>query len=130
MTAQRKVIRDVIWGSDGHLTSEQIYFLAKEKMPSISLGTVYRNLSLMSDEKEITRISIPGSPDHFDKNTVPHQHICCAKCGRLEDVELPGLGDLIKNAVSADVISYSLSIKYLCPDCAAKARTESGSDRP
>ena len=46
---------------------DRIYFLAKQEMPSIAIGTVYRNLNLMVKDEEIRRVQLAGEPDRFDR---------------------------------------------------------------
>jgi hypothetical protein len=56
MTKQRKLIYQIVKDSMSHLSAEEIFFRAKQVMPSISMGTVYRNLGLMVEDKELRKI--------------------------------------------------------------------------
>ncbi|MEG2769304.1 MAG: transcriptional repressor, partial [Oscillospiraceae bacterium] len=87
MTKQRKIIYDIIMASTHHLTAEDIFLRAKKVNPTIAMGTVYRNLGLMCEDKEITKLVIPGAADRYDKSATPHQHLTCSVCGRIKDVE-------------------------------------------
>lgn len=117
MTKQRKVIFDIIQKAEDHLTAEQIFLLAKEKMPSIAVGTVYRNLNLMENEGEIRRISMFHAPDRFDKRTSAHEHMICSRCGSLKDISLDGLKETLEKQTGAEILSYDLNLYYICPDC-------------
>ena len=46
---QREAIRQCLTGRYDHPTAETVYMSIKDEFPNISLGTVYRNLSLLSD---------------------------------------------------------------------------------
>ena len=70
----------------------------KKIYPSISLGTVYRNLSLLSEIGEIQKLSNFGGADHFDGCVTPHCHFMCTACGNVLDLETEGMDDLIEKA--------------------------------
>lgn len=117
MTQQRRIIYDVIRNSMRHMTAEQIYLEAKQVLPSIAMGTVYRNLGLMSDAGEILRIEMPGQPDHFDKTVTPHHHCLCPRCGEVNDVPVPDLTGQLEQILGSPVESYDLTLRIICPSC-------------
>ena len=67
MTRQRALILEILQHSPKHLTADEIFAIAREKMPGIARGTVYRNLKLMEQAREIARLEMPDGPDRFDK---------------------------------------------------------------
>lgn len=71
-----------------HPTAETIYENLREEYPKISLGTVYRNLSLLTDIGEIRTISTGVGPDRFDGNVLPHYHFICRHCGQVIDLNV------------------------------------------
>lgn len=89
MTRQRAIILETLRGVTTHPTADEIYGMVRQKMPRISLGTVYRNLDLLTNAGEILRLDRAGSLKHFDGNTEPHQHVRCRECGRIGDVHPP-----------------------------------------
>ena len=117
MTKQRQLISEILREADNHPTAEQIYLEAKRRMPSIAMGTVYRNLGLMVDSGEIRRGVIANEPDHFDRTLAPHHHMICARCGRVADVELADMRSYLEKCAGVNVVSYDLSIRYICPIC-------------
>lgn len=117
MTKQRKLILDIIKSSNGHMTAEEIYIKAKQTQPSIAIGTVYRNLGLMTQAEEIRRISIPNAPDRFDKFTGPHEHLICQNCGVLSDINVSDLKDYLQVQTGIEIISYELNLRYICNGC-------------
>ena len=123
MTRQRQLIFDIIQRSDRHLTAEQIYLEAKRQLPSIAMGTVYRNLGLMAEAGEIRRVVIANEPDRFDRTLTPHHHMICLRCGHVADVELAGIRQQIEMRAGVPVESYDLSIRYICPQCREIERT-------
>lgn len=126
MTKQQQLIFHLIRESKDHPTADQIYWLAKQEIPNISVGTVYRNLSQMSEAGIVKRLTIPGQADRFDKTTVPHGHAICRRCGKLEDLEVENLSDMIEQALGMDILTYELNVSYDCPSC--KSETEQYTD--
>lgn len=117
MTKQRKLILDIIMSSVEHMTAEEIYMKAKQMQPSIAVGTVYRNLGLMTEAKEIRRISIPNAPDRYDKSIIPHEHLICQNCGELSDISVTDLKYYIQKQTGIEILSYELNLKYICDKC-------------
>lgn len=117
MTEQRRIIYQIIMQSDDHPTAEMVYARAKQHMPSIALGTVYRNLKLMVDSGEIRHISMNGEPDRYDKTLKRHDHFVCVRCKKVFDCFTGDLSEHIANRTGIEVISYDLNIHCLCDDC-------------
>ncbi len=88
---QREAIKTFLAGRYDHPTAETVYLGIKEEFPNISLGTVYRNLSLLSDIGEIQKLSTGIGPDRFDGNPAPHYHFICKHCGDILDLSVDGL---------------------------------------
>ncbi len=120
ITEQRKLITEIIQKRPVHLTAEQIYLAAKERMPSIAVGTVYRNLRLMEKASEIRRISIPDAPDRFDRTTRVHDHLLCRECGDLLDVCFENLQETLAQNTAMQIDSYELMLYGICESCSKK----------
>lgn len=82
---QRELIFQRLMDTDEHPTAEMIYNWLKPDNPTLSLGTVYRNLNLLADEGVITRMPFPV--ERYDANTEPHPHFRCRACGGVYDLE-------------------------------------------
>ena len=78
---QRESIKKFLISRYDHPTAETVYMNIKEEFPNISLGTVYRNLSLLADIGEIQKLSTGIGPDRVDGNPKPHYHFICKECG-------------------------------------------------
>lgn len=117
MTKQRKLIHTLIAQSCEHPTAEMIYAAAKKIIPSIAVGTVYRNLKLMVDANEIRKISIPGEPDRYDRTLTPHGHMLCVNCCKVIDFSVEGIEHSIKERIGTKVFSYELSVRGICQNC-------------
>ena len=88
--------------------------------PNISLGTVYRNLSLLSELGEIQKLSNFGGADHFDGCVTPHCHFMCKKCGQVLDLETEDLNEVAEKAVknfSGKITECDIRFFGICPKC-------------
>ena len=120
MTRQRALILDILQASRGHLTAEEIFVQARQTMPNIARGTVYRNLKLMEQSGEVGRLEMSDGPDLYDRTPTPHVHLLCDGCGTLSDVPVVGLVKELETAIGTEVRGYQLTIRYLCPACRRK----------
>ena len=61
LTKQRKVILEELRKLKTHPSADEIYNIVRERLPRISLGTVYRNLEILSDAGVILKLDVAGS---------------------------------------------------------------------
>lgn len=95
---QREVIKSYLSMTDEHPTADTVYMHVREQFPRISLGTVYRNLNLLTDMGEAIKITTPDGAVRFDGTTSPHYHALCTKCGRLFDLDMKVSESIIEEA--------------------------------
>lgn len=125
MTKQRKLVYQIVQ-EHPHITAEDIYLIAKEAMPSIAMGTVYRNLGIMAENGEILRTNVVGAPDRYDKTVRAHDHAICVKCGKMIDIPEIGIKDTLRNKFHEQIVSYNLQVFYKCEDCCNKKQKTNG----
>lgn len=85
---QRESIKNFLMTRKDHPTAEVIYTNVRKEYPNISLGTVYRNLALLTEMGEIRKISMGEGSDRFDGNPLPHYHFVCRKCNCVTDLAM------------------------------------------
>ncbi|MEE1243741.1 transcriptional repressor [Frisingicoccus sp.] len=83
---QREAIKNYLVDRTDHPTADMVYTAIREVYPNISLGTVYRNLTLLAQQGEIIKISCGENSDRFDARTSAHYHFICEECGRVDDL--------------------------------------------
>lgn len=86
LTKQRKIILETLRGVTSHPTADEVYDMVRKNLPKISLGTVYRNLEVLSADGLIQTVRAPGGQKRFDADTRPHHHVVCIHCGAVGDV--------------------------------------------
>ena len=103
-----------------HPTADEVYTALKKDDPALSLGTVYRNLNLLSELGQLNKIHIDNAKDRFDARTDRHGHLLCVKCGRVFDIEddsINGIEERISERFGHAVREVSLNFKGICKDC-------------
>ncbi len=117
-TLQKTIIFDTVINMKCHPTADEIYSEINKKFPNISKGTVYRNLSLLSSEDKILKISVPNAPDCYDFNLSKHYHLKCQKCGRIFDVKGPTVDISQFTGENEHIIyDYILLFNGVCNGC-------------
>ena len=87
LTGPRRLVLEVVRGSNAHPTAEAVHRMVRSRLPRVSLGTVYRNLRLLVDQGLVKEL--PGPHTRFDCNLSEHHHFTCLACGRIADVAGP-----------------------------------------
>lgn len=118
---QCETILNVLRSTDTHPTANWIYNEVKHQIPNISLGTVYRNLSKLSDMGEIISLNVGDGFEHFDADVSEHLHLHCKQCGKIYDLHLEN-SILSDSAYKNDfLLESSLLIGYgICKNCKIK----------
>ena len=124
MTSQRKLILEEVKKSKSHPTAYDVYEIVKKRLPSISLGTVYRNLEVLSENGYIDKIELSGAQRRFDGQLENHYHVRCQICGKLEDLEISPVSELeprVGDISGYDVKGHRVEFVGICPQCRAKS---------
>ncbi len=91
---QRDMIKDFLMSRKDHPTADIVYMNVRLQQPNISLGTVYRNLTLLADIGEIQRLRLGDGVDHFDADISQHYHFICNDCGAVIDLEMDSISSI------------------------------------
>lgn len=121
---KRDAILACLRSTPTHPSADWIYARLKPEIPDLSLGTVYRNLSLFRREGLIVSVGVVGGLERFDADVSPHMHFICSCCGAVLDAgaaELPsGLVSLA--ARCGEVESCRVTFSGVCFHCASGAK--------
>ena len=125
LTAQRRVVAEVLAGEHVHLTADAVYSRAQRLLPEISLATVYNTLNELVDMGEVLEISTGDGPKRYDPNTTaPHHHLYCVGCGALRDVTPEGTDRLTlpgSQQHGFELLDVDIVFRGRCPDCRTTA---------
>lgn len=117
---QRESIKNFLMSRCDHPTAETVYQSLREEFPNISLGTVYRNLALLTELGEIQTISTGEGPDRFDGNAEPHYHFICRRCGAVRDLKMQSLEHinlLAQHEFSGEIEDHNVFFYGRCEEC-------------
>lgn len=124
MTKQRRVVYGVLTEELDHPTASEVFIRSKERMPGISLATVYNCLEALTQAGIVRQVNVDRDASRFCPNLVPHAHFFCSECNHVFDINLKRTA----NAVSpwslpegSQVDDVEVSMKGRCPDCGKKA---------
>lgn len=120
MTVQRRAILEELKKVTSHPTADEVYEMVKKRLPGISLGTVYRNLEMLSEKGDIMKLDMCGTQMRFDGNAENHYHVRCVKCGRVDDIDtepLEGIEKIERSINGYRILGYRLEFFGLCPTC-------------
>ncbi len=134
LTGPRRLVLEVVRGSDVHPTAEAVHRMVRCRLPRVSLGTVYRNLRLLVARGLVNEL--PGPHTRFDCNLSEHHHFTCLACGLIADVAGPltehhsrALVSRVASSGGFTVTRHRIEFYGRCAACRRKARG-SGARRP
>jgi Fur family ferric uptake transcriptional regulator len=124
-TEQRRVILEELVKVTTHPTANEIYHMVRKRLPRISLGTVYRNLEILTQTGKINTIELAGTEKRFDGRTDNHYHIRCLKCGKVEDVPIqtiPHIDEALTGKTHYRILGHRLEFVGVCENCTSEDR--------
>jgi Fur family ferric uptake transcriptional regulator len=123
-TRQRQAVLEELRKLRSHPTAAELHEIARQRLPKLSLGTVYRNLELLAADGIIGKLELSGTESRFDGNPERHCHARCTQCGRVDDLhDVPAdlLGRRFHTLSGYEIIDYRLEFVGVCPQCRALA---------
>ena len=121
-TLQRRVILGALLDTPDHPTADEIFLRAKNTKPDISMATVYNCLDAFVKCHLVKRVNLDRAATRYCPNMHEHAHFRCEKCDEVTDFERKSNPKIsgFKVPHGFTVNSVDMSIRGLCPDCAAK----------
>ncbi|MDP2720186.1 MAG: transcriptional repressor [Dehalococcoidia bacterium] len=83
----REIILEELKKVKTHPRGDELYQIVRRSLPNISLGTVYRNLNLLTQQRNVLEL-FAGDFNRYDGNTSDHSHFLCRECRRLWDFSM------------------------------------------
>ena len=124
VTAQRRLLLDLIREAGKHIDAKEIYRRASSRDESISLATVYRSLRLFKELGLVDEIRLGELGCYYEiKQSVEHQHMVCKYCGKVIEFESPLIGKLVdevQRAHSFNITKAELYLEGYCQECKNK----------
>ena len=86
VTPQRVVLHRALAELDRHVTADELLDAVADRLPNVSLPTIYATLELLEELGMVRRVQRAGTT-LYDPRTQPHHHLVCVECGSIEDLE-------------------------------------------
>jgi Fe2+ or Zn2+ uptake regulation protein len=125
-TRQLEAVYEVLRGDSTHPFADEIYRRVRQKLPRISLATVYRNLQRLVEDGKIRTVLLGERIARFDPEISDHDHFVCEICGRIIDLflERDRQVDLSPLAQAGFIVtSLNLTVYGHCQVCSDRAET-------
>ncbi len=125
LTGQRQLLLQLIEEHGGHLDAHELYRLAAERNPRLSLSTVYRTMNLLRDLGLVDEVHLGEDHHHYElKPQAQHCHLVCAECGAVVEIGCD-LIDELKATVSRqhgfEITEARVDLVGLCGNCRGRS---------
>lgn len=124
-TRQLDAVYDAVRGTMDHPTAEEVHARVRRDMPSVSLGTVYRNLQKLAAQERVRVLHGADRAARYDAVLADHDHFVCERCSQVTDVTrtrtLPADSRNLKRA-GYSIRAEALTFYGVCPRCTARRR--------
>ncbi len=117
---QRERILALLQGTEIHPTADWIYAQLKPEFPHLSLGTVYRNLAILTDQGLVKKIQSGSTYDRFEARVNHHYHLICTRCDTISDLALPIYEEINQRAgqmTDFHIQEHRIDFYGLCSSC-------------
>jgi Fe2+ or Zn2+ uptake regulation protein len=133
-TFQRQVIYEAIVDSREHPTPELIYEQVRQRIPSISLGTIYKNVKTFLDSGVLREVTLHHGSLRLESNMTPHHHLVCSSCKAIFDIDESAVEPvrLLKTELPAGFSIRQCRVEFvgMCKSCqTAQRRTSKANSR-
>ncbi|MDR3303424.1 MAG: transcriptional repressor [Treponema sp.] len=124
---KRDAILELVQATTSHPSARWIYEQLRDRIPGLSLATVYRNLNLFLREGLVSSVGVVNGEERFDGFVMPHPHLVCSHCGNVIDIPTPDkeiVSLIAEKQQDARMVPPGFSIDYrkivfygVCSDC-------------
>ncbi len=130
VTGQRQLLLQLIQEHGGHLDAHELYRLASERNPRLSLSTVYRTMNLLRDLGLVNEVHLGEEHHHYElRPSSQHCHLVCANCGKVVEIDCD-LVEQLKASVAVqhdfEITDAQVELIGLCGDCRRQASSGAG----
>ncbi|MEN6461699.1 MAG: Fur family transcriptional regulator [Syntrophomonas sp.] len=127
LTDQRLAVLQVMLENKGHhLSADEVFYAAREKLPNIGIATVYRTLDRLAAIEILYKTMFDSGKFRYElSNDQHHQHhhIICLSCGKITEVEEDLLASLEEHIEQQgfEIVDHQLKLYGYCPSCTKKS---------
>jgi Fur family peroxide stress response transcriptional regulator len=119
-TPQRIAICKTVLSSNSHPSAEHVFDKIKTEHPTISIATIYKTLSLLSEIGLVDELRFNENHTRYDPKTTLHINIVCSECMEIHDYESNSLKTYWEEIISdidGEILGQRLDVYRLCENC-------------
>ena len=124
LTKQRREVFEVLTAQRDHPTATEVFVRVKEKVPGISLATVYNCLETLTHNGLVRQVNLDRSPSRYCPNLEEHAHFHCEACGHISDIAIhdsPALQAALALPHGSNILRTDIALRGFCPACTPAA---------
>jgi Fur family peroxide stress response transcriptional regulator len=125
-SGKRDAILQTIQSTESHPGAQWVYERLKPAIPDLSLGTVYRNITLFRREGAVISVGVVKGEERFDGRVDPHPHFVCEQCGAILDLDTQAQSELrtkLSIEIPGCIIDKRKTLFYgLCKGCVKRQK--------
>lgn len=117
---QRERILALLKETANHPTADWLYAQLKPEFPHLSLGTVYRNLTILTEQGLVKKIQSGSTFDRYEARMNHHYHLICTQCDTISDLELPiykEINERARRMTDFHIQEHRIDFYGLCSSC-------------
>lgn len=126
---QRERLLQLLGQTYTHPTADWLYQNLKKEFSSLSVGTVYRNLNILVEQKLIQRLPFGSTHDRYEVIKNPHYHLVCETCGCVQDFDMPQYAEINEQAQTMsrfNISRHRIDFFGICEKCQRKNKRPKG----
>jgi Fur family transcriptional regulator, ferric uptake regulator len=121
LTGQRQLLLQLLEEHGGHLDAHELFRLASEQNPRLSLSTVYRTMNLLRDLGFVNEVHLGEEHHHYElRPSSEHCHVVCMNCGKVVEIGCELVEQLKANVVEQydfEITDAQVDLVGLCGEC-------------
>ena len=131
MTPQRRLVFRLLREHGGHLSADELYRLARQRQPRISLSTVYRALDTFEELGLVRALHLDGEHHRYEVagDGEEHHHMICLGCGRVIEFECSHCAAVHQDLAEHydfQITGSRVQLLGYCPDCRVQRERREG----
>ena len=108
----------------GHMSIDALYEEVVKTYPSLSLATVYKNITLMVEKSVLVEVPISGKKSKYELAKEDHMHLICTECEEVIDKEhTPRVSSAFNSMAMQESFSLDrqqVNLYGICTNCKGK----------
>ncbi len=130
ITPQRRAVITALEECAPFPTVQQLQATVRRMQPDVSLDTIYRNLTLLTELGIVHEIHRPsGNAYELVQPGHHHHHLICTECGKTECIDICPMNKIYEKEAEKrgfQITGHIFEFYGLCWSCRSKAKKQKG----